>query len=607
MIPGITGGRRQSRRGPSLELDFTRNDVAIDRRITFTRADATTCATRTRRYGGTPRALVNKYTATKSTSSWTLNNTTRALRSVATPSGAFADAVSNTPGSSSYISAPSTALANSTQYTRSVSAKPVVGNGLLVFEISTGTAFLTAQFNLLTGTLGSVSGGVTAAIGVDSDGWGYTCEATFSTAATGTPASGVHYIGAYGSTGTATTIALRQPQLETGAVRAPYQWVENGAYDTTPIVTELVTVAANMPRLDYDPVTLACRGLMLERSVQNTALNSRTAFSALSYNPNGVVATADYAVSPDGTVNASRMYKSAGVSAPFNFTGGMGSLVTGTAYAYSFWLKPLLALPANFNVYAGDGTSAGGTNFTLTVSGGKITAVNNGGSVFDHADGWQRVTLPFTASGNYSNANFTFSISSAEWDFLLWQRQHGSGFLHPTSAVFTDGTARTRAAESAVCTNLASIGWNANGWSGYVEWTQGAALGRTGDYGRVFEFSDNTVNNAIFIYQNNGTDNVRLQAVIGGVLQGQINFGSIAAGTTCCIAFRLTPTGFAASLNGGVLASVVCTVPMALMTKLNLCGAYNNSSNSYGDGYLREFTAWSRPLSDAELIEESTP
>jgi hypothetical protein len=126
--------------------------------------------------------------------------------------------------------------------------------------------------------------------------------------------------------------------LGTGAVftRASAGWYYNSS-------GVLVSAAVNAPRFDYDPVTLQPKGLLLEDTATNIALQSGD-FNNIAWGKgNGVVVTptttANQSVSPDGTTTAARIvYPAVSGAGAFSF---LYQSFAGTAasYAYSVWMK----------------------------------------------------------------------------------------------------------------------------------------------------------------------------------------------------------------------------------------------------------------------------
>ena len=70
--------------------------------------------------------------------------------------------------------------------------------------------------------------------------------------------------------------------------------------------------ATNEPRYDYDPVTLAMRGILIEEARSNLLLYSNYFDNAVSWNKTTSTIASNAAISPDGTMSASFMTATAG-------------------------------------------------------------------------------------------------------------------------------------------------------------------------------------------------------------------------------------------------------------------------------------------------------
>ena len=70
------------------------------------------------------------------------------------------------------------------------------------------------------------------------------------------------------------------------------------------------TATNNAPRFDYDPVTLACKGLLIEESRNNNFLNSSN-LSAVSWSPYQSSITTDSVIAPDGSSTSYKLVENA--------------------------------------------------------------------------------------------------------------------------------------------------------------------------------------------------------------------------------------------------------------------------------------------------------
>ena len=161
---------------------------------------------------------------------------------------------------------------------------------------------------------------------------------------TGTPAvdacrGGVRVTGPAVPPGVTFDQSFLTGSLGTGAVftRASAGW----AYGPTGVLTSF---AANVPRFDYDPVTLQPKGLLLEDTSTNIVLQSGNLADPVWLTIGASVAppvvTADQTTAPDGTLTAARIDLPAMTTASGNHSAVYQHLlVNASIYAYSVWLK----------------------------------------------------------------------------------------------------------------------------------------------------------------------------------------------------------------------------------------------------------------------------
>jgi len=239
-------------------------------------------------------------------------------------------------------------------------------------------------FDLSTGTI--VYGATSTIVSVG-NGW-YRCSVTGTVGSTSAitfayPAVNGSY--SYTHTNGATGIYIWGAQLSVG----PY------ALDYTPTTS----AAVYGPRFDYDPVTLAARGLLVEEQRTNLATYSE-AFDNAAWTKLNASVTANSTTSPDGTTSADYLI-------PNTSSGQHGvyqalSAVAGTPYTQSVFAKAggynwlfmtegnNVTAQASFNLATGVvGTVAGTGSPSAT-----ITAL---------ANGWYRCTFTYTPIATSQN------------------------------------------------------------------------------------------------------------------------------------------------------------------------------------------------------------
>jgi hypothetical protein len=343
------------------------------------------------------------------------------------------------------------------------------------------------------------------------------------------------------------------------------------------------SAADNEPRFDHDPVTLACKGLLIEEgrtnlSLQSGVIVSNSGWAALD------VTTAVSGTGPDGN-NAYKISEAAAtnIHALVNL-GGTGaasatSVVSGTSYTGSIFVKKVVgsvdwvqltlgtagfgALQfANFNI--GNGTIGNYAGLTA----GTVPRIE------EFSNGWYRIsmTAPATATATTSNVILAFTnntdtitrapsyLGSTSNEVLtsLWQFEAGS---FPTSYIPT--TTGTLARSADVC----SI--TGGDFSGFYNSTAGTLLSEAmianlvGDNRGNVQIDDGTNLQLIrHVYSSltGGFDTT----IVGSGTSTRI---AVTAGTASVIQKRITAyqgTSFAAVTNGGAVATATRTMPLGL-------------------------------------------
>jgi hypothetical protein len=216
------------------------------------------------------------------------------------------------------------------------------------------------------------------------------------------------------------------------------------------------TVASGVPRIDYDPVTLACKGLLIETASTNLLLRSEE-FDNASWSKSQLTISANATTSPDGLVDADALVESTTAST-FHFANQtVTKAASSITYSASVYAKAN-GREFNFNVQASGGvngvamrcTPANGTiTGSLTAFGAGWTAVASG--VENAGNGWYRYWIVCTSDtttnvvvqfGLNNGAGVTYTGDGVSGVYLWGAQLEALGFR--TSYVPTTSAAVTR-------------------------------------------------------------------------------------------------------------------------------------------------------------------
>ncbi len=223
-------------------------------------------------------------------------------------------------------------------------------------------------------------------------------------------------------------------------------------YDST---GTLQTASANTPRFDYDPVTHAAKGILIEESRRNIAKYSEQLdnTSTWLYGAGSITVTPNTSetTAPDGTNNAEKI--SIHSTAPVTFT-QWNMAVTGTSATYSIYVKQGSSATTGNKFCLRNQTTAtnlicGNLNYTTDVFTYDIGT--SGVSVQNIGNGWKRLIMTATSgitSGDslVAYVGFTGNSYSIGEYLYAWGAQVETGSV-ATSYIPTTTAAMTRAAD----------------------------------------------------------------------------------------------------------------------------------------------------------------
>ncbi len=162
------------------------------------------------------------------------------------------------------------------------------------------------------------------------------------------------------------------------------------------------TAATNVPRIDFDPVTRLCRGLLIEEQRTNLTIRSDD-FANAAWAKTAVTATSDQTTSPDGSVNADLISETTANSSRSVLANTLPAVTSGTSYTLSVFLKKGTGSTApdwvilGF-VVGGFGTVRAAFNLSTGLFGSTVGTFS--GSVTQYPNGWWRVSMTATATAS---------------------------------------------------------------------------------------------------------------------------------------------------------------------------------------------------------------
>jgi hypothetical protein len=214
------------------------------------------------------------------------------------------------------------------------------------------------------------------------------------------------------------------------------------------------TAASDAPRIDFDPETGECKGLLVEESRTNLLTYSEQFDNAVWTKTRTTIET-NAAIAPDGTLTADKLVESSELGA--HYVSQSRSFTSGTSYCLSFFVKA--AERTIFMLSFPTGIFPSGITAVFDLSSGTI--VSQGASITDaeiqQLNGWFRCSIVSTTSASGSGILSAWLmndvVSSYTGDgtsgLYLWGAQLEVGSF-PTSYIKTEAATVTRAADVAV-------------------------------------------------------------------------------------------------------------------------------------------------------------
>jgi hypothetical protein len=360
----------------------------------------------------------------------------------------------------------------------------------------------------------------------------------------------------------------------------------------------IAPINADLPRFDFDPTTLVCKGLLIEEARTNLSLYSEDLTNVL-WIKTGSTISANAILAPSGSVVADKIVEdtSTGVHSISQFIP-----IPTTSYSFSFFAKAAERSKISF---AGGGFAGQGFAATFDLSNGTMFA-NTGGkaTISPYPNGWYRCNVSFTASNGAIIAfnlvtdaglgNYTGNGTSGVY---FWGAQVEVGAF-ATSYIPTVASTVTRTADVASMTST--------NFSSWYNATEGActfaglfitnANKETGSFRRLFAVSDGTTNNTMQNVALGTALLIRSEELIAGVFTA---FSTVATPSTDFnYAFAYKAASQALAISGGTTATSTAAA-LPTVSQLNIGCAGGGTFQMCG--WIKKLAFYPQRLINAEV------
>lgn len=385
------------------------------------------------------------------------------------------------------------------------------------------------------------------------------------------------------------------PRLDLNLTSALDPRITVSRADATPCATYfgsdglMKTAAANIPRFDYDPVTLTPKGLLIEESRTNLLTYSGNPYTngTLSGATKTLASGSYLGLFADGAVVAS-----SGADWHRLRIGGLISWTSGQTYAVTAYLSA--GTSGKFIIYLRDNTAATNTTVVCTfpsAPGGLASAAGSVSSIaMTQVGTGYKVTFLFTPNSSpVSQGELSvgpYSNTSGQ-DVVVHGAQIELGSF-PTSYIPTTTAAVTRAADSASMT-----GTNFSNWWNATEGTflvvgDVTSLGAT-----VVRRFTSVVGTGAFDTAINTASQIQIKS---GATFGNVSSAK-SANTTIKVAGGYSSSASCAA-DGAMIAGTIADVPSA---NVSLWIGSVAGSSGLLNGHISRIVYWPKRLPDTTL------
>lgn len=365
----------------------------------------------------------------------------------------------------------------------------------------------------------------------------------------------------------------------------------------------VVSASSGTPRFDYNPGTLALRGLLLEEQRTNLCLRSQELDNA-AWNLTDGTRTANTTVAPDGTTTADTLTGSdlGGVGrCSLNNAAAIVTATGGQTHVMSAYVKKGSALFAMISHY---NSVAGHRRVWFDLTNGTLGNQDAGsiGTIQSVGNGWYRITVVNSAPSTSDLYMFlecsrvNASVGCDPFDTVIfWGAQCELG-LQATSYMPTTSSTFTRFADAGEMTST-----NFSAWYNQTEGTFVADFtpifpGSGVAGGSIVSTMGGSLNDRMDTYQYSSQYHVDIAN--GGTQIVSLAYGTPAANVAHSFAVAFKSNDFASCVDGGTIAPDTSGTPPTV-SLLQLFARGDGASR--GTGWLERLRFYNVRKTDTQM------
>lgn len=368
-------------------------------------------------------------------------------------------------------------------------------------------------------------------------------------------------------------------------------------------------INANLPRFDYDPVTLAPKGLMIEEQRTNLLLNS-SGFTSATWTKSLSAMAGTFTTAPDGTNTGAKWREDNTLNEHAIYA---TPSLTAALHTETWYLKA--AERTKVQVSLATAGLAYGASVIADLSAGTLSAVTNRGihtgataTIISAGNGWYRVSLTITATAAtyypaltlVTGTNTTNYLGDGTSGIFIWGAQVETGGF-ATSYIPTVASLVTRSAD-----NVAMTGTNFSSW---YNQTEGAFVADFDKYSTTSRggilcagnISGGSGSGITLDGQNDGKVRAFIENA-GSLVMSNLTLANYAANTPIKGAIAYA-TNNAVGAAAGALGTVDTSVAVPTVDNLQI-GAIRNSTTAAVlplNGHIRSISYYIIRVLNAEL------